>query len=185
MQTPKRKRTASLDCTVSPYFSPSKRIKFDLSAELNETPLLNSIQQQPHRVKQLEKELFRLKPALIQESISHDPWRVLVSTTLLNKTTACVALPVFQKLVDRWPSPLCLSQASLLELTEMLKPLGTYNRRSARLIAMSLMYLRDPPSSGDPRRSRSTNYPRTPISHLPGAGPLFHRRSLHLFIAKR
>jgi hypothetical protein len=66
MQTPKRKRAASLDCTVSPYFSPSKRIKFDISAELNETPLLNSIQQQPHRVKQLEKELFRLKPALIQ-----------------------------------------------------------------------------------------------------------------------
>jgi len=72
--------------------------------------------------------------------------------------------------------------ASEPQLSKMLFRLGTYNRRSKRLIQMSRLYMLDPPSEHDLRPSRvkvhaahgqlydNTLYPSTPISHLPSAG---------------
>jgi methyl-CpG-binding domain protein 4 len=51
------------------------------------------------------KDSFRL----VLESVPHDPWKLLVAVTLLNKTTGKAAIPVFWSLLEKWPSPLAMS----------------------------------------------------------------------------
>ena len=167
----------------------------------------------------LREQLVNCKPLLIQgiffvsfssyyhlfhflERVADDPWKVLVAVTLLNKTAGKVAIPVFWKIIERWPTPLDLAQgicfpflpvawwftqftANPDELISLIRKLGTQTVRSKRLIQLSKIYLQDPPSVYDLRRSRTTSspqrksrffissrapYPATPISHLPGAG---------------
>jgi len=45
-----------------------------------------------------------------QEKIADDSWKVLIAVTLLNKTTGKLAIPVFWTIVEKWPTPLHLSQ---------------------------------------------------------------------------
>ncbi|KAG7099347.1 hypothetical protein E1B28_001203 [Marasmius oreades] len=149
----------------------------------------------------LYRKLEALKPSLVQECVAHDPWKLLVAVTLLNKTTARVALPVFWNLMSKWETPWAMSQANERQLRDLIHPLGTYTIRSRRLIELSKAYLIDPPTTYDARPSRPrvpspsknskstrlkpdlpplssprlregrVRYPATPISHLPGAGP--------------
>ena len=44
--------------------------------------------------------------------ISHDPWRVLVATMLLNVTTGRAAMPVFWELMRRWPTADAMSRGA-------------------------------------------------------------------------
>ncbi|KAK7463723.1 hypothetical protein VKT23_005660 [Stygiomarasmius scandens] len=130
----------------------------------------------------LLRRLSLLKPNLIQEKLAHDPFKLLVAVTLLNKTTGKVAIPIFWELDQRWPTPWALSTADSTELANLLHTLGTYTIRSKRLIELALAYLKDPPNKYDARPSRPTlaspikvskriKYPATPVSHLPGTGP--------------
>ncbi|KAK0208353.1 DNA glycosylase, partial [Desarmillaria ectypa] len=113
------------------------------------------------------------------ELVAHDPWKLIVAVTLLNKTSGKLAIPVFWELVNQWPTPLIVSaeylaEASNEELAGLIHPLGTQTVRAKRLIEMSKSYLRDPPSPYDVRPQGSPakrkKYPPTSISHLPGAG---------------
>lgn len=78
-------------------------------------------------MQELLEQLVKLKPLLIQgihivsfssyyhlyhflERVADDPWKVLVAVTLLNKTAGKVAIPVFWRIIERWPTPLDLSQ---------------------------------------------------------------------------
>ncbi|KAG7450374.1 uncharacterized protein BT62DRAFT_1072460 [Guyanagaster necrorhizus] len=125
----------------------------------------------------------------LTELVAHDPWKLIIAVTLLNKTSGKLAIPVFWDLVDRWPTPLSLSQANVEELAGFIRPLGTQTIRAKRLIEMSKSYLLDPPSTYDVRSSKPEllpssasfssgqgsptkriKYPPTPISHLPGTG---------------
>ncbi|KAJ7631074.1 DNA glycosylase [Roridomyces roridus] len=146
----------------SPYFHPE-------TEESNTTLLIQCLTQ--------------LKPTLIQaypESVSSDPWKLLIAVTLLNKTSGKLAIPIFHTLLQAYPTPLLLSQAEEFDLITTLRPLGTQNIRAKRLISLSRVYLQDPPSRRDARPSRAAGppisprkrakYPHTPISHLPGAG---------------
>lgn len=142
-----------------------------------------------------------MNQSFLLESVAGNPWRLLVAVTLLNKTTAKVAIPVFYDLIERWPTPWAMSQgqqlcmscvvfvqrsgqkASKEELRNYLYHLGIYNVRSRRLIEMSKAYIVDPPSQNDTRPPRTFRTNRhtsslhnksclsTPISHLPGTGP--------------
>lgn len=129
----------------------------------------------------LYRQLTLLKPVMIQESVADDPWKLLISVTLLNKTTGKLAIPVFWDILNKWPTPFALSQANEAELIASIQCLGTQNVRAKRLIKLSRAYLRDPPRLSDPRPSRpvtcsssiirnNRRYPPTPISHLPGTG---------------
>ncbi|KAF9220008.1 DNA glycosylase [Gyrodon lividus] len=89
--------------------------------------------------------LGRLKPILIQESIRDDPWKVLIAVRLLNVTTGRAAIPVFCKIIFRWPTPQDLVNAPIDELIELLRPLGLYNKRSKWLRDISKCYIEDPP----------------------------------------
>ncbi|KAJ7103391.1 DNA glycosylase [Mycena belliarum] len=165
-QTPRTPRRR-LGVVQSPYFAP-KRLK--------STEELSS--QDIHR---LRERLIELKPSLIQEAVADDPWKLLVAAILLNKTAGKLAIPVFWAIMSTYPNAWTLSQASEIDLVDLIRPLGTQNVRAKRLINLSRAYLQDPPSQRDERLSRAMGllisprkrekYPRTPISHLPGAGP--------------
>jgi len=53
--------------------------------------------------------LGNLKPLLIQERVAYDPWKVLIAVTLLNKTAGKLAIPVFWRIMKRWPTALDLA----------------------------------------------------------------------------
>lgn len=78
---------------------------------------------------------------LIQERVRHDPWKILVATCLLNKTSGRAAVPVFWQILERWPTAEALSQAAIPDLSELLYPLGLFNQRAASLVRMSQQYL--------------------------------------------
>ncbi|KDN41992.1 hypothetical protein RSAG8_07037, partial [Rhizoctonia solani AG-8 WAC10335] len=70
------------------------------------------------------------------ERVCDDPWKIIVATTLLNKTNGKAAAPVFWELIKRWPTPTALAQASAPNMTELLRPLGTQFVRTSRLIPL-------------------------------------------------
>ena len=54
--------------------------------------------------------------------ISHDPWRVLVATMLLNVTTGRAAMPVFWELMRRWPTADAMSRGTRSVLKQLFPP---------------------------------------------------------------
>ncbi|KAJ7293713.1 DNA glycosylase [Mycena rebaudengoi] len=130
-QTPPRKSRSEI--IHSPYFSPSTSSR---------------------SIERLNQRLLLLKPVLIQETVASDPWKLIIAVTLLNKTAGKLAIPVFWTLLEAWPTPWALSQASEPDLVALIRPLGTQNIRAKRLIALSRAYLQDPPCLRDMRPSR-------------------------------
>ncbi|XP_025106324.1 methyl-CpG-binding domain protein 4-like isoform X2 [Pomacea canaliculata] len=78
---------------------------------------------------------------LIQESLFHDPWKLLVATIFLNKTKAESAIPLLWKFLNRWPSPEEARQADESVVARMLQPLGLHEKRASILIRFSDEYL--------------------------------------------
>ena len=44
------------------------------------------------------------------ERVRDDPWKIVVATTLLNRTTGRAVRPVFWELVKLYPTPVALAQ---------------------------------------------------------------------------
>lgn len=127
----------------------------------------------PHLVNETTSSVGNSSVSIV-ESVAYDPWKLLVAVTLLNKTTGKVAIPVFWRLLEKWETPLALSNGmfsydrwlissvGLLlyylaypeELRNHIRALGTHNIRSKRLIEMSRVYHYDPPVEYDLRPSR-------------------------------
>ncbi|KAK8864398.1 hypothetical protein IAR55_001646 [Kwoniella newhampshirensis] len=78
---------------------------------------------------------------LIQERLRHDPWKILVATSLLNVTSGKQARPVLAVLLKRWPTPQIMAEASITDLSQLLYPLGLYNQRASSLVRFSRQYL--------------------------------------------
>ena len=70
---------------------------------------------------------------LIQESLFHDPWKLLIATIFLQRTGGERAVPLAVHFLDRWTTPEEVLQAPREELSDFLQPLGLNNRR-ARVI---------------------------------------------------
>lgn len=130
---------------------------------------------------------------LMQERLCHDPFRLLLATIFLNKTPGARAMPIFFKLMEKYPTPEKLAQAVQADVTEIIHELGFQNQRAAKCIAMARRWIQDPPVKG--RRWRKKDYPvkgdgkdikpdeiiadedervAWEISHLPGLGPYSH-----------
>ncbi|KAG8778392.1 hypothetical protein FRC12_025004 [Ceratobasidium sp. 428] len=131
----------------------------------------------------LSAALRRIKPELVQEKVSDNPWKIVVATTLLNKTTGKVALPVYWKLLDQWPTPIALAQAAAPSITQLLRPLGTQSLRTQRLMRLSNAYVMHPPqlptsvmaeatSSQSTLERSPTPSPRPSSPDIPTARPL-------------
>ncbi|KAJ8113804.1 hypothetical protein OPT61_g4157 [Boeremia exigua] len=147
----------------------------------------------PLTIPQPENLPFQLQPAgygLIQERIRDSLFALVVQVILWNQTHGKAARPVLFQILTLYPTPFHLSQAKLIELTEILQPLGLHNVRAKRLIALAEAWIAAPPCKE--RRYRRLHYPNRgcgvdvkpgetlglddkregwEIAHLPGMGP--------------
>ncbi|KAG9118988.1 hypothetical protein FRC07_006214 [Ceratobasidium sp. 392] len=119
----------------------------------------------------LAEALRRIKPELDLEKVRDNPWKIVVATTLLNKTTGKAALPVYWKLLDQWPTPTALAQAAAPVLTEMLRPLGTQSLRTQRLMRLSNAYVMHPPQLPTPITAEAASSQSTSEPSLPSSSP--------------
>ncbi|XP_005053442.2 PREDICTED: methyl-CpG-binding domain protein 4, partial [Ficedula albicollis] len=78
---------------------------------------------------------------LIQETLFHDPWKLLIATIFLNKTAGKMAIPVLWEFLKKYPSPEVARAADWKEMSELLKPLGLYELRAKTIIRFSGEYL--------------------------------------------
>jgi hypothetical protein len=54
--------------------------------------------------------LSHLSIVHVPECVADDPWKLLIAVMLLNKTAGRVAVPIFWRLIKRWPTPESLAQ---------------------------------------------------------------------------
>ncbi|XP_030063128.1 methyl-CpG-binding domain protein 4 isoform X2 [Microcaecilia unicolor] len=78
---------------------------------------------------------------LIQETLFHDPWKLLVATIFLNKTSGKMAIPVLWEFLEKYPAPEVARHADWKEISKLLKPLGLYELRAKIIIRFSDEYL--------------------------------------------
>jgi|18_taG_2_1085343.scaffolds.fasta_scaffold14421_4 methyl-CpG-binding domain protein 4 len=74
---------------------------------------------------------------MLQEDFWPDTWKILVACILHNQTARKQVDKVYPELFERYPSAKKMSRANPVELAELLRPLGLYNRRSKSLIRFS------------------------------------------------
>ncbi|XP_067400464.1 methyl-CpG-binding domain protein 4 isoform X2 [Emydura macquarii macquarii] len=78
---------------------------------------------------------------LVQETLFHDPWKLLIATIFLNKTSGKMAVPVLWEFLEKYPSPDVARTSDWKEMSELLKPLGLYKIRAKTIIKFSDEFL--------------------------------------------
>ena len=73
---------------------------------------------------------------LLQEIYQSDGWKMLTCCMLLNLTNRKQVDKVREELFKKYPTPKDMMNADESELSELLKPLGLYNRRARSLKKM-------------------------------------------------
>lgn len=92
---------------------------------------------------------------------TRDPYQILVAEILLHRTRAAQVTPVYQRLIQRYPTVRSLAAADGKELQAIAKPLGLYWRTDLLIeVAKSIV-------------DRGGRVPRRPadLESLPGVGP--------------
>lgn len=86
---------------------------------------------------------------LIQESLSHDPFRLLVAVTFLIRTTGKAAIPVYHKVIHRFPTPDAFVRGDLeADLVPMIAHLGLPAVRCAAIGKYARIFAERPPVPG-------------------------------------
>ena len=156
--TPPVRKRIIRSMTVSPYFpnSAEKKIKNTASPYFPK----------PLKTKPKAREKVSCIPfpplsstsfGLVQESLAHDPFRLLIAVIFLNKTRGSVALPVFYELMERYPTPADLAVADLDDVVDIIEHLGLQNQRAMKCINLAKAWLERPPEKG--KRFRLLHYP--------------------------
>lgn len=78
---------------------------------------------------------------LVQETLFHDPWKLLVATIFLNKTSGKMAVPLLWQFFEHYPTADVAREADWKPMSEILKPLGLYKLRAKIIIRFSDEYL--------------------------------------------
>lgn len=78
---------------------------------------------------------------LVQETLFHDPWKLLIATIFLNRTSGKMAIPVLWEFLEKYPSAEVARTADWRDVSELLKPLGLYELRAKNIIKFSDEYL--------------------------------------------
>ena len=68
--------------------------------------------------------------SLIQETLFHDPWKLLVATIFLNRTNRAKAIPLFMCFLDKWEKAEDVNKKDVEEIAELMRPLGLHKRRA-------------------------------------------------------
>lgn len=74
---------------------------------------------------------------LVQETLFHDPWKLLIATIFLNRTSGKMAIPVLWEFLEKYPSAEVARTADWRDVSELLKPLGLYELRAKTIIKFS------------------------------------------------
>ncbi|KAK4232212.1 hypothetical protein QBC38DRAFT_505951 [Podospora fimiseda] len=91
--------------------------------------------------------LFSPSFGLIQEELSHDPFRLLIAVTFLIKVSAKVALPIFGRFIERFPTPESLASEDVKsEIQDFIKPLGLAKNRRRIIQKYARGWLSNPPT---------------------------------------
>lgn len=61
-----------------------------------------------------------------------DPYKILVAEMMLQKTTSKQVAGLFDKFIEKYPSPASLTNASLAEIEELITPLGMEHEKAKR-----------------------------------------------------
>lgn len=77
---------------------------------------------------------------LLEELFVHDPWRLLVSTILLNRTCREQVDFVMFQLLERYPSSDSMENGNVNVISDIIRPLGIRFRRAHTLIRFSREY---------------------------------------------
>jgi len=124
-KTPKTPKNLNGDAKLSKYFASAiPKIEFDLPLDPR---VLWDPPESPYK--------------FIQELLYRDPWRLLISTIFLNKTSGKAACPLVWKFLERWPCPQSAAKADPKEIAQLMYPLGLQEIRAKRIIKMSGEYL--------------------------------------------
>lgn len=78
---------------------------------------------------------------LIQESLFHDPWKLLVATIFLNRTTGAKAIPILWEFLKRFPNPEVTRLANWKQIAELIQTLGLHEKRAKIIIRFSEEFL--------------------------------------------
>ncbi|XP_053325292.1 methyl-CpG-binding domain protein 4 [Spea bombifrons] len=78
---------------------------------------------------------------LVQETLFHDPWKLLLATIFLNKTSGKMAIPALWDFLEKYPTPEVTRSADWKAMSELLQPLGLYELRAKAIIRFSDEYL--------------------------------------------
>ncbi|XP_056629385.1 methyl-CpG-binding domain protein 4 isoform X2 [Triplophysa dalaica] len=78
---------------------------------------------------------------LVQETLFHDPWKLLVATIFLNRTSGKMAIPTLWQFFERYPNAEVTRVSDWRPLADLLQPLGLSNLRAKALVRFSDEYL--------------------------------------------
>lgn len=95
---------------------------------------------------------------LLQETLAHHPFHLLLACIFLTKTRGSVALPLFYTLITRYPTASSLAAAEIADVIAVFQNLGLQNQRGRRVVALAKAWVMDEPRRG--RRWRRRGYPR-------------------------
>ncbi|MCI4381085.1 hypothetical protein PGIGA_G00247540 [Pangasianodon gigas] len=74
---------------------------------------------------------------LVQETLFHDPWKLLVATIFLNRTTGKLAIPMLWQFFERYPSAEVTRASDWKPLADLMQPLGLNALRAKTIIRFS------------------------------------------------
>lgn len=94
---------------------------------------------------------------LIQESLSSQPFRLLIAVTFLIRTHGTAAIPIFHQLMERFPMPKALAVADPDDIIELIRPLGLARVRCKAIKRYAERWVERPPEKG--RRFGVKGYP--------------------------
>ncbi|SPN97797.1 uncharacterized protein DNG_01309 [Cephalotrichum gorgonifer] len=107
---------------------------------------------------------------LIQEQLAHDPFWLLIVVTFLIRTTGKAAIPVFWRVMQRFPTPAMLDDdANIPELTQMIRHLGLASTRVAAIRRYASGWIKQPPLPS--LRYRVKDYARRVVTVTPSMTP--------------
>ncbi|CAH2312116.1 methyl- -binding domain 4 [Pelobates cultripes] len=78
---------------------------------------------------------------LVQETLFHDPWKLLLATIFLNKTSGKMAIPALWNFLEKYPTPQAARIADWKPMSEFLQPLGLHELRAKAIVRFSGEYL--------------------------------------------
>ena len=78
---------------------------------------------------------------MVQEQINMDPWAHMVGVMMLNLTGRKPVKTVLPKFLERWPTPEALLRSRIIDIEEVIQPLGMHRVRAKRIYKMSIDFL--------------------------------------------